>query len=174
MFQILVQFCHCKTLTYLLAYLQTCQCVSVLVLSRQQLQVEQQRRLQSARWSASTWQTPSPPPPSTTTTPPPSSPHGSRLLRVFALLLPGLVRSAHCLPRGNSPSTSELPPHQHSALNHRSRILMHHHSGAPSVRSVRAARLIKRDTVLLGGNTTVWKNKQACERARQCSGVFED
>lgn len=143
--------------------------MSVLLLSRQHLQVKQQRRLQSARWLASTWQTPCTTPPPT-----PSPPHGSRLLHVFALLLlPGLVCSAHCLPRGNSPFTSEPPLITTAAPSHQPRVLMHHHSSVPGVHSVRGARLIPCDTALLGGNTAVGKTNKP-ERARQSGGVFED
>lgn len=68
--------------------------------------------------------------------PPPSSPHGSRLLHVFALLLPGLARSAHCLPRGNSPFTSAPHPTP-PPPNHHPGVVMHRHSSVPGVHSVR-------------------------------------
>lgn len=133
----------------------------MLVLSRQQLQVEQQRRLQSARWSASTRQTPphyssSPAIPTWQPTPP----------RV-------------CSPPPRTRSFCSLFAERKFSLHLRTRlittprVLMHHHSSVPGVHSVRAVRLIMSDTTLLGGNTAVGKTNKP-ERARQYSGVFED
>lgn len=132
----------------------------MLVLSRQQLQVEQQRRLQSARWSASTQQTPphysSPAVPTWQPTPP----------RV-------------CSPPPRTRSFCSMFAERKFSLHLRTRlittprVLMHHHSSVPGVHSVRGARLIMSDTTLLGGNTAVGKTNKT-ERARQYSGVFED